>query len=78
MEEIIQHPTDTTQHRLVREFCSEAERQIMIAASRSEATKIREEWCSRFGQECESKLLINAASTYLDRIITRVWKETQT
>lgn len=77
METMVQHPTDTAQHALVREHCREAEGRIMIARSRVEAMRIKEEWCNRFSQECESRLLINAASAYLDEIITRTWKENQ-
>ncbi len=72
---MVQHPTDTAQHKLMREYCSEAEGRITIATSRAEAMRIKEEWCNRFRQECESKLLVNATSAYLDEIITHMWKE---
>ena len=75
METMVQHPTDTAQHELVREYCSEAEAHIMIARSRADAMRIKEEWCKRFSQECESRLLINATSAYLDEIIGEQWRE---
>lgn len=75
METMVKHPTDTAQHELVREYCREAKGRIMIARSRADAMRIKEECCKRFSQECESELLINATSAYLDEIITRMWKE---
>ena len=75
MEEMVQHPTDTVQHELVREYCREAEGRITIARSRADTVRIKEEWCNRFQRQCESELLINATSRYLDEIIARQWKE---
>jgi hypothetical protein len=78
MERMVKHPTDTAQHELVHEYCKKAEGRIKLARSHGEAIKIKEEWCNRFRRECESDLLINATSAYLDAIIRRQWKENRT
>ena len=77
METTTGHPTDTAQHELVLEYCKEAEGRIIIARSFHDAITIKEEWCNRFKLECESELLINATSAYLDGIIARRWKKNQ-
>ncbi|MFN0156844.1 MAG: hypothetical protein ACKVRP_02085 [Bacteroidota bacterium] len=70
MEQLVQHPTE-----IVRKYCREAEERIMAASSSVEATRIKEEWCTRFKNECESDLLFNATSAYLNDIIAGKWKE---
>jgi hypothetical protein len=70
-------PGHTSQLELVREYCSEAGERILMARSRADATDIKEQLCDRFRQECESDLIINATSAYLDEIIIRHWKENQ-
>lgn len=75
MEAMVKHPEDSVQHELVREYCGEAEGRIMAAASHADAITIKEEWCKRFQNECESTLIFNAASAHLDGIMIRKWKE---
>jgi hypothetical protein len=75
MDAVVKHPTNSLQHELVREYCREAEGLIIKARSRSEAISIKNESCTRFKQECESELLVNATSAYLDEIIAQHWGE---
>jgi hypothetical protein len=75
MDAVVKHPTNSPQHELVQGYCREAEGLIMIARSRSDAIRIKDEWCTKFKQKCESELLINATSAYLDEIIARQWGE---
>lgn len=73
MEAMVKHPGDSVQHELVREYCGEAEGRIMSAGSHTDAIAIKEQWCKRFRNECESALIANATSAYLDGIIMRKW-----
>lgn len=73
MDEVVKHPEHTPQQELVRGYCREAEALITIAPSRSDAIRIKDEWCTRFRKECESELLVNAASAYLDTMIASQW-----
>lgn len=74
MEASVKHPTDGVQDELVRDYCKEATDLIVLASSYVDAVRIKEKWCHRFKQECQSTLIINAASAYLDQIIARQWE----
>lgn len=78
MESTVEHPINAVQHGLVQEYCKEAERRIILARSHGDAMTIKKVWCNRFKAECESELLINATSAYLDEVIIRQWKENHT
>ncbi len=67
---MVKHPTE-----IVQKYCREAEERIMTATSSTDAMRIKEEWCTRFRKECESDLLFNATSAYLDGLIAVKWKE---
>jgi hypothetical protein len=74
METMVQHPPHDEQDELVREFCREAEGLITMVRSRIDAERIKQQWCQRFQAECKSSLVINAAATYLDQIISHWWE----
>ena len=61
------------QNRLVRDFCRKAQALIGTAGSESEALRIKEEQCSRFEEECDSTLLVNAARHNIDDMIRERW-----
>lgn len=68
MENMVTRPTE-----IVRNYCTRAEELIMTASSPIDAMSIKEEWCTQFRKECESDLLFNATSAYLDDIIWARW-----
>lgn len=72
---MVKHPADDVQDELVRDYCKEAEGLIVLAGSYVDAVSIKEKWCHRFMQECQSTLIINAAAAFLDQIIARRWKK---
>jgi hypothetical protein len=73
MEAVVKHPADAVQDELVRDYCREAEGRIESAGSYVDAVRLKEEWCRKFQQECESALISNAAAEYLNRVIVRRW-----
>ena len=73
MEAIVRHPSYDEQDELVRGYCREAEGLIALARSHTEALCVKDEWCTRFHNECKSALVFNAAEKYLDQIIEHQW-----
>ena len=73
MESVVSHGVSGEQDRLVRNICKSAQDLISVARSYEDAVKIKEEQCRRFRQECQSMLIVNAATSYLDEVITRQW-----
>ena len=74
MEAVVRYPSFDEQDELVRGYCNEAEALIATARSRTEALRIKDEWCMRFKNECKSTLVVNAAGNYLDQIIEHQWR----
>lgn len=73
MEKVVHHPVFDEQDALVRGYCKEAEGLITLARSRADALRVKDEWCTRFKNECKSSLVYNAAGKYLDQIISHQW-----
>jgi len=74
MEQIVKHPSFDTQQELLRRYCKEAEALLTKATDMNDASRIKEEACERFQQECNSSLLVNATKDYIDQIIARMWQ----
>jgi hypothetical protein len=74
METLVKHPSTDAQGELLKQYCSEAESLIRSATTIAEAKKLGEQVCSKFQQECESTLVVNATRTFIDDIINRIFK----
>lgn len=71
------NPAPDAQMVLLDRFCREAKDLITHAASIEEAVRQKDSLCEKFGQECSSQLVINAARNFVDNLVSTQWKKDQ-
>jgi AAA+ superfamily predicted ATPase len=74
MSEILGIEEAERQNILIRRYCEEAEKIIEDAPDYTAAVRLKESLCRRFAEECDSELVVNATSQYLDRVLSKHWK----
>jgi len=58
---------------LIARYCAEAEETLNAAPDYGSALRLKETLCSRFQEECESSLVVNATRQYIDAVLRNRW-----
>jgi hypothetical protein len=61
------------QEELIRKYCAEADSVLAGAPDYDSAVRLKEKLCKRFQSECDSSLVVAAASLHLDNLLKQRW-----
>jgi len=73
MEAILPVPHESRQEELIRDYCEEADALLSTAQDYPSAVRMKQSLCARFQEECDSALVVSAASQFIDNVLKKRW-----